>query len=111
MIGVVLCVAFGVYQTTAEKVKKVEAIIMLGALRGSETRYFAVKNTFADSLELLDFNPNEVMIGREAHFLYEIASADPAGFTAVATRSKADGGDGKGTVTIDEAGRFGGTMQ
>lgn len=110
LIAVVLCSGFSVYHVAVEKIKKVEAIIMLGALRGSETRFFTARNAYADRFELLDFNPNDILIGREPHFSYEIMGADAEGFVAAATRTKAGGGDGKSTVTIDESGKFGGTM-
>lgn len=110
IIGVLVGLAITMYQKSIERSRKAEALEALSALRRSQFRYYSQKGTFAPDVRFLDFDPGEAAALQTVHFSYSITEADAVGFVATATRNTIDGGDGVGTITINQEGVLGGTF-
>ena len=109
VLAVIVGLAVPIYQTTAKKTYKAEALNILSALRQSEARYYQTRTprTYTTAPGELDFDPTSV--AGTAHFAYTITTG--AGlFTATATGNGVGLATASDTVSINETGTVGGTL-
>jgi len=87
ILAVLAGLAIPAYNSSVEKSRKQEAIAVLGAVRGSQQRYMATKNTYATTYAQLDFDPTLTMTGNQPHFSYAAPSSVTAtAYNVIATR-------------------------
>lgn len=93
IIGVLATLAIPNFLRAAERARWAEAKSILGTLRGSQIRYYAQYQTYADDLANLDID-----FTLPKHFSFAVAAADPV---ATATRSAGDYAGFQVTITVD----------
>ena len=109
VLAVIVGLAVPIYQTTAKKTYKAEALNLLSALRQSEARYYQSRSprVYTTTIAQLDFDPTQV--AGTSHFGFAITTG--AGlFTATATGNGVGLATASDTVTLTEAGTVGGTL-
>lgn len=108
VLAVIVGLAVPIYQSTAKKTYKAEALNILSALRQSEARFYQAQSprAYTATLSLLDFDPTSV--AGTAHFTYSVTTGAGV-FTASAIGSSGlvTGSD---NVTITDTGSVGGNM-
>lgn len=117
IVLVILAVLAGLavpgYISMIEKQRKQEAISTLGAIRDSQSRYWALANSFTSTATDLDFNFTLTPPGSVAHYTYVLNSADATSWSATASRdtdvnySTVSGAPSGGyTVEINQTGQI-----
>ena len=106
ILAVLAGLAVPAYQTAVEKSRKQEALATLGAIRSSQARYWATRNTYTATPADLDFDWTIAPAGSVTHYTYAIGSGAAGQFTATATRLSTNRPTAvvSYTVTIDQTG-------
>ena len=103
ILAVLAGLAVPAYTTAIEKSRKQEALTALGAVRGSQQRYFAAYNAYAGAYSALDFDPALVTTGNTVHFTFPAIGGGGAGsttYTATAVRNAVDRPTGVAAYTV-----------
>jgi type IV pilus assembly protein PilE len=105
ILAVLAGLAVPAYTSAVEKSRKQEALQTLGAVRGSQQRYYAQNSSYSANFANLDFDPNLAVAGNTPHYAYALAGGG-ATYTCTATRNAVDrpAGIAAYTVTINEMG-------
>lgn len=115
IIAVLAGLAIPLLVAQVEKSRNSEAWEHLGSTRSAALRFFAENNTYVgipNSCTNLDYDPNANVGNQTIHFSYRCsnqAGLPTPTITITATRNGRDGGDGVGTLTLDQSGVRGGT--